>query len=56
MLETAKAKQVSRAASSVLFPELDFGVTDNGTDPSEDSLKVLTRIAFDRLTGRAGPS
>jgi hypothetical protein len=31
MVETAEAKQVSRAASSVLFPEVEFGIADNGT-------------------------
>ena len=31
MVETNEAKQVSRAASSLLFPELEFGVADNGT-------------------------
>jgi hypothetical protein len=36
MVETAEAKQVSRAASSMLVPELDFGIADNGTYPSED--------------------
>lgn len=47
MVETTMAKQVSRAASSLLFPELDIDVAANGTYPSEDSLKVLARIAFD---------
>jgi hypothetical protein len=54
MVETAEAKQVSRAASSVLFAELDFGVTDNGTYPSEDFQRVLTRIAFDNKFVNAG--
>jgi hypothetical protein len=47
MVETAEAKQLSRAASSLLFPELDFGVADNGTYPSEDFYRVLARLAFD---------
>ncbi|ELZ21083.1 hypothetical protein C475_19033 [Halosimplex carlsbadense 2-9-1] len=38
---------MSLAASSVLFPELEFGVADNGTYPSEDFQRVLARIAFD---------
>jgi len=38
MVETAEAKQVSRAASSLLFPELAFGIAANGTYPSEDFL------------------
>jgi len=54
MVETVEAKQVSRAASSLLFPELDFGIADNGTYPSEDSLKVLARIAFDNEFANAG--
>ncbi|QSG11318.1 Uncharacterized protein HSBGL_0888 [Halapricum desulfuricans] len=27
---------MSRSASSLLFPELEFGIADNGTYPSED--------------------
>jgi len=54
MVETAEAKQVSRAASSLLFPELEFGVADNGTDPSEDFQRVLARIAFDNEFANAG--
>jgi IS4 transposase len=54
MVETAEAKQVSRAASSLLFPELEFGVADNGTYPSEDFQRVLARIAFDNEFANAG--
>lgn len=54
MVETAEAKQVSRAASSLLFPELDFGIADNGTYPSEDFQRVLARIAFDNEFANAG--
>lgn len=54
MVEAAKAKQVSRVTSSMLFPELEFGVADNGTYPSEDSLEVLTRISFDNEFANAG--
>jgi hypothetical protein len=36
MVETDEVKQVSRAASSLLFPVVKFGVADNGTYPSED--------------------
>jgi len=54
MVETAEAKQVSRAASSVLFPELEFGVADNSTYPSEDFQRVLARIAFDNEFANAG--
>ena len=54
MVETNEAKQVSRAASSLLFPELEFGAADNSTYPSEDSLEVLARIAFDNEFANAG--
>jgi len=54
MVETAEAKQVSRAASSLLFPELDFGTADNATYPSEDLPGVLARIAFDNEFVNAG--
>ncbi len=54
MVETAEAKQVSRAASSMLFPELDFDVADNGTYPSEDFQRVLARIASDNEFANAG--
>ncbi|WP_254532911.1 transposase [Natrinema gelatinilyticum] len=46
MVETTEATQVTRAASSLLFPELEFGIAANGTYPSEDFLEVLARIAF----------
>jgi len=54
MVETAEAKQVSRAASSLLFPELEFGIAANGTYPSEDFQRVLARIAFDNEFANAG--
>jgi hypothetical protein len=54
MVETAEAKQVNRAASSMLFPELDFGIADNGTYRSEDFQRVLARIAFDNEFANAG--
>jgi hypothetical protein len=38
MVETAEANQVSRAVSSMLFPELEFGVADNGTYSVHSSL------------------
>jgi len=53
MIGTAEAKQVSRAASSVLFPELDFGVTDNDTYPSGDFQRVPAWIAFDNAFANA---
>ncbi|EMA31918.1 hypothetical protein C444_07570 [Haloarcula japonica DSM 6131] len=54
MVETAEADQVSRAASSLLFPELEFGVADNRTYPSEDFQRVLARIAFDNEFANIG--
>jgi hypothetical protein len=54
MVERTEAEQVSRAASSVLFPELDFGVAHNGAYPSEDFQRVLARIAFDNEFANAG--
>lgn len=47
MIERAEAKQVNRAASSLLFPESEFGIAEDGTCPSEDFQRTLARIAFD---------
>ena len=38
---------MSLAASSLLFSELELEIDNNATYPSEDSLGVLARIAFD---------
>ncbi|MGQ3330795.1 transposase [Halorubrum sp. FL23] len=46
MIHTTEAKQLSRAASSLLFTELDFATKPNGQYPSEDFEKVLARSAF----------
>lgn len=54
MVETTEANQVSRAASSLLFPELEFGIAANGTYPSEDFQRVLARIAFDNEFANTG--
>ena len=54
MVETAEAKQVSRAATSLLCPGLEFGIATNGTYPSEDFRRVLARIAFDNEFANAG--
>lgn len=54
MVETDEARQVSRAASSLLFPELKFGIAENGTYPSEDFQRVLARVAFDNEFTNAG--
>ena len=47
MIHATEAKQLSRAASSLLFTGLDFGTKPNGQYPSEDFLEVLARSAFD---------
>ncbi len=48
MVATAEARQVCRVAGSMLYPSLDFGAKANGTYPSEDFVRVLTRSAFER--------
>jgi len=48
MVATTEARQVCRAAGSMLYPSLDFGAKPNGTYPSEDFARVLTRSAFER--------
>jgi hypothetical protein len=47
MIHATEAKQLSRAASSLLFTQLDFATKPNGQYPSEDFLEVLARSAFD---------
>ena len=47
MVDTTEAKQVCRAASTLLYPALDFGSKSCGTYTREDLLEVLSRIAFD---------
>ncbi|WP_241175486.1 hypothetical protein [Natronolimnobius sp. AArcel1] len=46
MVKTTEATQLTRAASSLLFPELKFGIGANGTDLSKDFQRVLARIDF----------
>ena len=48
MVATAEARQTCRAAGSLLYPLLEFGAKPNGTYPSEDFARVLTRSAFER--------
>ncbi|MFP8958927.1 transposase [Natrialbaceae archaeon A-CW3] len=48
MVAPAEARQVCRAAGSLLYPPLDFGTKVNGTYPSEDFARVLTRSAFEQ--------
>lgn len=54
MVDAMKAKQVTSAASSLLFPEIDFGVASNATYTREDFEPVLSRIAFDNEFANAG--
>ena len=54
MVQTAEAKQVCRAASTVLFPELEFGVKPCGKYTREDFLEILSRIAFDQEFANTG--
>jgi hypothetical protein len=46
MVATGEARQVCRAVGSLLYPSLNFGAKPNGTCPSEDFARVLTRSAF----------
>jgi len=48
MVATDEARQVCRAAGSLLYPSLNFGAKPNGTYPSEDFARVLTRSAFEQ--------
>jgi len=48
MVDTAEARQVCRAAGSLLYPSLDFGSKPNGTYPSEDFTRAFTWSAFER--------
>jgi len=54
MVETTEAKQVCRAASTLLFPELDFDVKQCGEYTREDFGDILSRIAFDHEFANTG--
>jgi len=54
MVQTTEAKQVCRAASTVLFPELEFGVKPCGKYTREDFHEILSRIAFDQEFANTG--
>jgi hypothetical protein len=56
MVETTEAKQVSRAASTLLFPGLEFGVKPCGKYTREDFLEILSRIGFEQETSLFGTS
>ena len=48
MVATTEARQVCRAAGTLLYPFLEFGTKANGTYPSADFARVLTRSGFER--------
>jgi len=48
MVETIEAKQVCRAASTVVYPGLDFDIKPCGSYTREDFLEVLSRVAFEQ--------
>jgi len=48
MVETTEAKQVCRAASTIVYPALDFGTKPCGSYTREDFLNVLSRVAFEQ--------
>ncbi|WP_396613964.1 transposase (plasmid) [Haloferax sp. S1W] len=54
MVQTAKAKQLCRAVSTVLFPELEFGVKPCGKYTREDFREILSRIAIDHEFANTG--
>jgi len=54
MVDTTEAKQVTSAASSLLFPEICLDVAPNATYTREDFDPVLSRIAFDNEFANAG--
>ena len=54
MVQTTEAKQVCRAASTVLFPKLEFGVKPCGKYTKEDVLEILSPIVFDQEFANTG--
>ncbi|MFB6202718.1 MAG: transposase [Halorhabdus sp.] len=48
MVETSEAKRVCRSVSSVVYPELDFGIKPCGSYTKEEFLDFLSQIAFDQ--------
>ena len=54
MVETTEAKQVCRAASTLLYPALEFGIKPCGTYTREEFEEVLSRIAFDQEFANTG--
>ncbi|SEP12015.1 hypothetical protein SAMN04487948_1159 [Halogranum amylolyticum] len=54
MVDTTEAKQVCRAASTLVYPVLEFGVKPCGTYTREDFLEVLSWIAFNQQFANIG--
>jgi len=54
MVETNEARQVCRAASTLLYPELNFETKPCGKYTREDFLEILSRIAFDQEFANTG--
>ena len=54
MVETTEAKQVSRAASTLLFPALEFGAKPCGKYTREDFLGILSQIGFEQEFANTG--
>ena len=54
MVQTAEAKQACRAASTLLYPHLEFGVKPCGGYTREDFVEILSRIAFDHEFANTG--
>ena len=54
MVQTAEAKQACRAASTLLYPNLEFGVKPCGEYTREDFVEILSRIAFDHEFANTG--
>ena len=54
MVQTAEAKQACRAASTLLYPHLEFGVKPCGEYTREDFVEILSRIAFDHEFANTG--
>ena len=54
MVKTTEAKQVCRAASTLVYPELDFEIKSCGKYTREDFLEVLSRIAFEQEFANTG--
>ncbi|ARS90084.1 transposase [Natrarchaeobaculum aegyptiacum] len=48
MVETTEATQLCRAASTVVYPALEFDIKPCGSYTREDFLTVLSRVAFEQ--------